>query len=115
MKKSKTGNHITKVTGRGDEHTSELKPFEFGDSLDNIAVSESIKNAHINHGIDDFMLTQDDLEVHETFYKTQTSTVLMIDISHSMILYGEDRITPAKKVAMALAELIKTRYPKRHS
>lgn len=112
LKKSGTGNHNTKVTGRGDEHTSELKPFEFGDSLDNIAVSESIKNAHINHGIEDFTLTQNDLEVHETFYKTQTSTVLMIDISHSMILYGEDRITPAKKVAMALAELIKTRYPK---
>ncbi len=112
LKKSKTGNHTTNVIGRGDEFTSELKPFEFGDPLDNIAVSESIKNAHINHGIDEFMLTQDDLEVHETFYKTQTSTVLMIDISHSMILYGEDRITPAKKVAMALAELIKTRYPK---
>jgi uncharacterized protein with von Willebrand factor type A (vWA) domain len=112
LKKSGTGNHSTKVTGRGDEQTSELRPFEFGDALDNIAVSESIKNAHINHGIDDFTLTQDDLEVHETFYKTQTSTVLMIDISHSMILYGEDRITPAKKVAMALAELIKTRYPK---
>ena len=112
LKKSGTGNHTTKVTGRGDEQTSELRPFEFGDALDNIAVSESIKNAHINHGIDDFTLTQDDLEVHETFYKTQTSTVLMIDISHSMILYGEDRITPAKKVAMALAELIKTRYPK---
>ena len=112
LKKSKTGNHPTKATGGGDEFTSELKPFEFGDPLDNIAVSESIKNAHINHGIDEFMLTQDDLEVHETFYKTQTSTVLMIDISHSMILYGEDRITPAKKVAMALAELIKTRYPK---
>ena len=112
LKKSKIGNHTTKATGRGDEVTSELKPFEFGDSLENIAVSESIKNAHINHGIDEFMLTQNDLEVHETFYKTQTSTVLMIDISHSMILYGEDRITPAKKVAMALAELIKTRYPK---
>jgi uncharacterized protein with von Willebrand factor type A (vWA) domain len=57
-------------------------------------------------------LTEDDLEVVENEVRTQTSTVLMIDISHSMILYGEDRITPAKKVAMALAELIKTRYPK---
>jgi uncharacterized protein with von Willebrand factor type A (vWA) domain len=47
--------------------------------------------------------------------KAQTSTVLMIDISHSMILYGEDRITPAKKVAMALSELITTRYPERHT
>jgi uncharacterized protein with von Willebrand factor type A (vWA) domain len=57
-------------------------------------------------------LTEDDLEVVENEFRSQTSTVLMIDISHSMILYGEDRITPAKKVAMALAELIKTRYPK---
>ncbi|MGB0838741.1 MAG: vWA domain-containing protein, partial [Chitinophagales bacterium] len=56
--------------------------------------------------------TEDNLEVQEREYKTQNSTVLMIDISHSMILYGEDRITPAKKVAMALAELITTKYPK---
>src|SRR5690606_21378558 len=60
----------------------------------------------------DYLLTADDLEVVGTVMRTQTSTVLMIDISHSMILYGEDRITPAKKVAMALAALIKTRYPK---
>jgi uncharacterized protein with von Willebrand factor type A (vWA) domain len=57
-------------------------------------------------------MTEDDLEVMESEFKTQTSTVLMIDISHSMILYGEDRITPAKKVAMALAELITKKYPK---
>ena len=112
LKKSTSGQHTTKVIGRGDERTSELKPYEFGDTLDNIAMSESLKNAQINHGIEDFRMTQDDLEVHETFYKSQTSTVLMIDISHSMILYGEDRITPAKKVAMALSELIITRYPK---
>jgi len=59
-----------------------------------------------------FSLTEDDLEIVEKEYKSQFSTVLMIDISHSMILYGEDRITPAKKVAMALSELITTRYPK---
>ncbi len=112
LKKSKRGNHVTRQTGQGDEFTSEMRPFQFGDKLDNIAISESLKNAQINHGLDDFMLTQDDLEIHETYYKSQMSTVLMIDISHSMILYGEDRITPAKKVAMALAELIKTRYPK---
>ncbi|MFK7932003.1 MAG: VWA domain-containing protein, partial [Saprospiraceae bacterium] len=76
------------------------------------AVSESLRNAQINHGIDDFQLNMNDLEVYETYYQSQTSTVLMIDISHSMILYGEDRITPAKKVAMALAEFITTRYPK---
>ena len=59
-----------------------------------------------------FNLTENDLVVEDTLHKSQMSTVLMIDISHSMILYGEDRITPAKKVAMALAELITTRYPK---
>lgn len=62
--------------------------------------------------MDTFHLREDDLEIRETDYKTQTATVLMIDISHSMILYGEDRITPAKKVAMALSELIRIRYPK---
>eukprot|EP01093_Parvamoeba_rugata_P011173 TRINITY_DN3075_c0_g1_i2.p1 TRINITY_DN3075_c0_g1~~TRINITY_DN3075_c0_g1_i2.p1 ORF type:complete len:228 (+),score=40.35 TRINITY_DN3075_c0_g1_i2:346-1029(+) len=75
-------------------------------------MTESIRNAQINNGIGDFSLTEDDLVVEETLHKSQMSTVLMIDISHSMILYGEDRITPAKKVAMALAELITTRYPK---
>ena len=112
LKKSKPGKHSTNFIGKGDEHTSELRPYEFGDSLDNLAVSESIRNAQINNGINEFMLTPKDLEVHETYYQSQMSTVLMIDISHSMILYGEDRITPAKKVAMALSELITTRYPK---
>ncbi|MEM9884446.1 MAG: VWA domain-containing protein [Bacteroidota bacterium] len=112
LKKSKRGNHSTKYGGRGDERAAELRPYEFGDSLDKLAVSETLRNAQINHGIDDFQLTHSDLEVHETFYQSQTSTVLMIDISHSMILYGEDRITPAKKVAMALSEMITTRYPK---
>jgi len=75
-------------------------------------MTESIRNSQINNGLIDFQLTEDDLVVEETQHKSQMSTVLMIDISHSMILYGEDRITPAKKVAMALAELITTRYPK---
>ena len=75
-------------------------------------MTESLKNAQINNGIGNFNLTENDLVVEETNHKSQMSTVLMIDISHSMILYGEDRITPAKKVAMALAELITTRYPK---
>jgi len=112
MKKTKRGNHDSRFGGKGDEATSELRPYEFGDRLDRLAVSESLRNAQINHGIDDFKLTHDDLEIQETFYQSQMSTVLMIDISHSMILYGEDRITPAKKVAMALSELITTRYPK---
>lgn len=112
LKKSKYGQHNTIVPGQGDEFTDSIRPFEFGDRYDNIAVSESLKNAQINHGIEQFNLMEQDLRIHETFYKTQTSTVLMIDISHSMILYGEDRITPAKKVAMALAELITQYYPK---
>ncbi|MEQ9303635.1 MAG: VWA domain-containing protein, partial [Marinoscillum sp.] len=83
-----------------------------GDSPEQIELTESLRNAQINHGFADFMLTENDLEVREREVKTQTSTVLMIDISHSMILYGEDRITPAKKVAMALAEMITKKYPK---
>jgi Ca-activated chloride channel family protein len=112
IKKSGNGNHKTKHVGNGDEHTGEFREFHFGDGLERISLTESLKNAQINNGIADFMLTENDLVVEETRYKSQMSTVLMIDISHSMILYGEDRITPAKKVAMALAELITTRYPK---
>lgn len=112
LRKGKSGNHRTVYNGRGEELSTDRRSYNFGDSLDQIAMTDSIRNAQINHGFSDFMLTEDDLEVTENEYKTQTSTVLMIDISHSMILYGEDRITPAKKVAMALAELITTRYPK---
>jgi Ca-activated chloride channel homolog len=112
LKKAKSGRHNTTVIGRGDEHTADVKPYEFGDSLEQMAVTNSLRNAYINHGIDEFQLTQEDLEVHETYYQSQMSSVLMIDISHSMILYGEDRITPAKKVALALSEFIQTRFPK---
>ena len=112
LQKSKPGKHNTKIIGQGDEITNESRSYEYGDNLDKISITESLRNAQINHGIDNFRLTQQDLEVKETFFQTQTSTVLMIDISHSMILYGEDRITPAKKVAMALAELITTQYKK---
>lgn len=112
LKKSGKGQHKTNFSGTGDEMGTDRRPFEFGDSLQQIAMTDSIRNAQVNHGFGDFMMTENDLEVLETEYKTQTSTVLMIDISHSMILYGEDRITPAKKTAMALAELITTKYPK---
>ena len=112
LKKSGKGNHRTNFSGIGDEITSDYREFQFGDSLEQIEMTESIRNAQINHGLNDLMLTEDDLEIREKEYKAQTSTVLMIDISHSMILYGEDRITPAKKVAMALAELITKKYPK---
>lgn len=111
LKKSGKGNHKTRFTGIGDEPTPDMRSYQFGDSMDQIALTESIKNAQLNHGLEDIM-TQDDLVINEKTYKTQTSTVLMIDISHSMILYGEDRITPAKRVALALAEYIKTQFPK---
>ncbi|MDA9892825.1 MAG: vWA domain-containing protein [Flavobacteriaceae bacterium] len=112
LKKTGSGNHKTSKTGQGQDHTGEFKAYQFGDGLEKIAVTESIKNAQIRAMGNDFSLQNEDLVIEDSFYKTQMSTVLMIDISHSMILYGEDRITPAKKVAMALAELITTRYPK---
>jgi uncharacterized protein with von Willebrand factor type A (vWA) domain len=112
LKKSRSGNHKTKFTGTGDENSTDQRSYAYGDTHEQIDYNASIKNAYINHGIQDFSLNEDDLVVVEKEYKSQTSTVLMIDISHSMILYGEDRITPAKKVAMALSELIQTKYPK---
>lgn len=112
IKRSGQGNHRSKHTGIGEEQTGAFRAYQFGDGLDSISMTESLKNAQIRSGIGDLNLTEDDLVVEEQLHKSQMSTVLMIDISHSMILYGEDRITPAKKVAMALAELITTRYPK---
>ena len=112
LKKSGKGEHHTRMSGFGEETGTDQRPFEFGDAPEQIALTDSLRNAQVNHGFNDFMITQDDLEVVDNEFKSQTSTVLMIDISHSMILYGEDRITPAKKVAMALSELITTKYPK---
>ena len=112
MKRSTDGRHHTNTGGKGDELTGDKRPYRFGDSTFEIDFSASIRNAQIRSGIGEFSLYEQDLEVNETEYKTSASTVLMIDISHSMILYGEDRITPAKKVAMALSEFITSRYPK---
>jgi len=112
LKRGQKGNHGTPFSGGGEDETAELRPFQFGDRPEQIAFTESFRNAQINHGIDQFRMTEQDLEIKESLYQSRMSTVLMIDISHSMILYGEDRITPAKKVAMALAELITTKYPK---
>jgi Ca-activated chloride channel homolog len=112
LKKTKQGDHNTRKPGQGDEISPDSRPYQFGDMLEQIDFTESIRNAQINHGLDSFHMQEDDLQIRETDFKSQTSTVLMIDISHSMILYGEDRITPAKKVAMALSELITTKYPK---
>ncbi len=112
IKKSATGNHHTSKVGKSDEISGDLKNFEFGDLPENLDYTESFKNAFVNNGIERLILKENDLVVRDTNQKSSTATVLLIDISHSMILYGEDRITPAKKVAMALAEIIKTKYPK---
>lgn len=112
LNKSKSGEHLTKKPGQGDEISPDMRSYQFGDKLEQIDFTESIRSAQVNHGLEHFQLQEDDLQIRETDFKTQTSTVLMIDLSHSMILYGEDRITPAKKVAMALSELITTKYPK---
>jgi uncharacterized protein with von Willebrand factor type A (vWA) domain len=75
-------------------------------------MTSTVTNAMKRDGIDDFTLKEEDLEVYETEHTTSCATVMMLDISHSMILYGEDRITPAKEVALALSELIQSRFPK---
>ena len=98
LKKDKAGSHMTNTLGSSLDFDSSTKPYEFGDNLENIAFNESIKNAQKNYGIENFKLAETDLETYESDQKSQTSTVLLNDIRHSMILYGEDRITPAKKV-----------------
>lgn len=112
LKKSPQGYHETQFNGGGIERQSETKKYRFGDTPTNIDLTRTLTNALIRNGIDDIRLTEDDIEVSETEHQTACATVLMLDVSHSMILYGEDRITPAKQVALALSELITTRYPK---
>ena len=112
IKRTQSGNHLSPFSGSSIEPNANRRQFKYGDGSEQIDFTDSIRNAQVNNGLTDFVLTENDLEVHETDHFSQTSTVMMIDISHSMILYGEDRITPAKKVAMALAQLIKQKYPK---
>ncbi len=112
LKKSPSGLHDTPHTGKGVERLSETRKYQFGDPPSNIDFVATIRNAMKHSSDDDINLHEDDFEVYETEHLTSCATVLAIDISHSMVLYGEDRITPAKKVAMALTELILTRYPK---
>ena len=106
------GDHRTPVAGKGGERLSETRPYQFGDDLGNLDPLTSMSNAVKNHGIDDIQVTEEDLEVYEQENASACATVLMVDVSHSMILYGEDRITPAKRIALALTQLIQTRYPK---
>ena len=112
LKKKSLGEHESPFSGEGVERLSETKPYKFGDQPSNIDFTATIKNAIHRDGLDDFNLKEEDFEVYETEHLTYCATVLLLDISHSMILYGEDRITPAKKVALALAEMIKSRFPK---
>ncbi len=112
LKKGGPGQHRTSHSGNGEEYSQDSRPFQYGDAPDHIDFTATLRNAQRRGGISEFSLEEDDLEVREREHMSSVATVLMIDISHSMILYGEDRITPAKKVALALAEYITTRYPK---
>jgi Ca-activated chloride channel homolog len=112
LRKSKPGPHETPFTGSGAERASETRPYAFGDPPTNIDLTATLTNAFRRDGIDNFTLKEEDVEVYESELQTSCATVLMIDVSHSMVLYGEDRITPAKQVGLALAELIQTRFPK---
>lgn len=106
------GDHPLPKAGPGDDINYETRPYEYGDRLEHLHLTETLNNAYLHHGLEEFRLTTEDLTVYQTEQKTITATYVLIDASHSMVLYGEDRITPAKKVALALAELIRRRYPK---
>jgi Ca-activated chloride channel family protein len=109
--KSSFGRHDTRDLATGVESGGISRPYEFGDTL-NLDISATLFNAVRREGSKvPIELDYPDLVVHQTEYQSSCATVLMLDCSHSMILYGEDRFTPAKKVAMALSHLIRTQYP----
>jgi Ca-activated chloride channel homolog len=109
--KSSFGRHDTRDLATGIETSGSSKQYEFGDTM-NLDVSETLFSAVRREGLGvPINLEYRDLHVHQCEYQSSCATVLMLDCSHSMILYGEDRFTPAKKVALALAHLIKTQYP----
>jgi uncharacterized protein with von Willebrand factor type A (vWA) domain len=113
LSKDAAGDHRTQAQGTGNERLPETRAWTFGDPASLIDATGSVRNA-LRRGVDldGLTLGEADLEVHETEHLSSCATVLLLDLSHSMILYGEDRITPAKRVALALTELIRTRYPK---
>src|SRR5215211_6465748 len=110
--KSSFGSHDTPYLATGIEADGWSKPYEFGDVL-NIDVNETLKNSLARTGKIEVPMDLDysDLMVRQAEYRSSCATVLMLDTSHSMILYGEDRFTPAKKVALALTHLIRTQFP----
>ena len=105
------GDHATRHEGEDGERLAESRPYRFGDPLGEIDGTGSIREA-LRRGDLDLHLQPEDLRVWEREHVTACATVLLLDVSHSMVLYGEDRITPAKQVALALAELIERKYPK---
>ncbi|MCU1385851.1 MAG: putative protein with a von Willebrand factor type (vWA) domain protein [Acidobacteria bacterium] len=113
--KSSYGRHDTREQATGVETTGAPKPYEFGDTLNLDAAATLVNAARRQHergeSTSRLHVTHEDLMVVEGEYQSSCATVLMLDCSHSMILYGEDRFTPAKRVALALAQLIKTQYP----
>ena len=109
--KSSFGRHDTRDQATGIEASGASKTYEFGDTL-NLDITATLSNAIQREGLHlPLNIEYSDLQVHQCEYQSSCATVLMLDCSHSMILYGEDRFTPAKKVAMALSHLIRTQYP----
>jgi Ca-activated chloride channel family protein len=109
--KSSFGRHDTRDLATGIEASGPSKPYEFGDTL-NLDVSGTLLNAVSRGGLKvPLDVDYKDLLVHQAEYQSSCATVVMLDCSHSMILYGEDRFTPAKKVALALSNLIRHQYP----
>ena len=112
LRKGGRGGHQTPFAGRGDERLPETRQWKFGDDPNLLDVTGTLSNSFRRSGMRNWNLKEEDFRVHETDHHTNMATVLMIDLSHSMVLYGEDRITPARKTALALAELIMTQYSK---
>src|SRR5271156_5167601 len=109
--KSSFGRHDTRDMATGIEASGASRQYEFGDTL-NLDITATLSSAIQREGLKlPLNIEYSDLQVHQCEYQSSCATVLMLDCSHSMILYGEDRFTPAKKVAMALSHLIRTQYP----
>jgi Ca-activated chloride channel family protein len=109
--KATAGSHDTPHLATGVEADAASKPYEFGDTM-NLDIPATLKNAIEREGLQvPLDLDYGDLMVHQAEYRSSCATVLMLDISHSMVLYGEDRFAPAKKVALALSHLIRTQFP----
>src|SRR5712671_5741331 len=109
--RSSFGRHDTRDLATGIESSGASKPYEFGDTM-NLDITETLSAAIQREGLHlPLNIEYSDLQVHQCEYQSSCATVVMLDCSHSMILYGEDRFTPAKKVALALSHLIRTQYP----